>query len=93
MKHTIAKWYVHFFRDLEVKALNDLIFVGGMFWGALWVGILFKVFGPGFWPLCAAILVGGFLCAPVSMAYVRNLEQRILEQLEKENEPTIPTMS
>lgn len=93
MQNIIAKWYVNHFKGLEVKALNDLVFVGGVLWGGFWVMVAFRMFGPSWIHFFIAIFVAGFLCAPITMAYIRNLEQRILEQLEKENEPTIPTMS
>jgi hypothetical protein len=93
MQRTIAKWYVHFFRKLEITALNDLVFVGGILWGGFWCMIAFKMFGSGWMTFFIAVFVAGFLCAPVTMAYIRNLEQRILEELEKYNDPTTPTTS
>lgn len=93
MQRTIAKWYVHFFRGLEITALNDLVFVGGILWGGLWCMIAFKMFGPDWMTFFIAVFVAGILCAPITMAYIRNLEQRILEELEKHNDPTIPTTS
>ena len=93
MQKSIAKWYVNHCRDLDVKALNDLMFVGGLLWGGFWVMVAFRMFGPGWLSFFIAIFVAGFLCAPITMAYLRNLEQRILEELEKYNDPTIPTTS
>ena len=55
--------------------------------------IAFKMFGPDWMTFFIAVFVAGVLCAPISMAYIRNLEQRILEELEKYNDPTIPTTS
>jgi len=91
VQRTIAKWYVHFFRGLEIKALNDLVFVGGILWGGLWCMIAFKMFGPSWMTFFIAVFVAGILCAPITMAYIRNLEQQILEELEKRNEPTTTT--
>ena len=91
MQRSIAKWYVHHFRALDVKALNDFMFIGGLLWGGFWTMMAFHTFGPGWLSFFGAMVFAGFLCAPITMAYIRNLEQRILEELEEQNEPTRTT--
>jgi hypothetical protein len=91
MQRSIAKWYVRHFRALDVKALNDLMFVGGLLWGGFWTMMAFRIFGPGWLSFFGAVVFAGFLCAPITMAYIRNLEQRILEELEEQNDSTTAT--
>lgn len=93
MQRSIAKWYVHHFRALDVKALNDFMFIGGLLWGGLWATIAFHMFGPSWLSFFGGVFVAGVLCGPITMVYIRNLEQKILEELEEQNEPTRATTS
>jgi len=91
MEEIVKKWYRYIFSDLKIKPLEDLALFGGMLWGGFWTMTMFHMFGPGWIQFCIAMIVAIILGGPVSMAYIRHLEKRIFEQLEKENEPTTTT--